>query len=134
MRILLIEDDDASAKSIELMLSDHGFTSERSPLGEEGLEIAKLYDYDLIILDLMLPDLDGYEVVRRLRSAKIQTPVLMLSGLSEPDHKIKGFQLGADDYLTKPFYSKEMIARVQRRFADLKKCPSRRLPGRPPSE
>jgi two-component system cell cycle response regulator CtrA len=82
-------------------------------LGEDGLEIGKLYDYDLIILDLMLPDMDGYEVLRRLRSARIQTPILILSGLSEPDQKVKGLGFGADDYLTKPFDKAELIARIQ---------------------
>jgi two-component system cell cycle response regulator CtrA len=81
-------------------------------LGEDGLEIGKLYDYDLIVLDILLPDIDGYEVLRRLRSAKVETPTLILSGLSEPDSKIKGFGIGADDYLTKPFERRELVARV----------------------
>ena len=79
-------------------------------LGEDGLEIGKLYDYDIIVLDLMLPDIDGYEVVRRLRAARVKTPILILSGLSESDHKIKGLGIGADDYLTKPFDKRELIA------------------------
>jgi two-component system cell cycle response regulator CtrA len=82
-------------------------------LGEDGLEIGKLYDYDIILLDLMLPDIDGYEVLRRLRSARVNTPILILSGLSELDNKIKGLGFGADDYLTKPFDKRELIARIQ---------------------
>jgi two-component system cell cycle response regulator CtrA len=82
-------------------------------MGEDGLEIGKLYDYDIIILDLMLPDMDGYEVLRRLRAARVKTPILILSGLSGLDDKIKGLGVGADDYLTKPFDKRELVARIQ---------------------
>jgi two-component system cell cycle response regulator CtrA len=112
MRVLLIEDDTSIAKSIELMLKAEGFVVDATDLGEDGLEIGKLYDYDIIILDLMLPDIDGYEVLRRLRAARVATPVLILSGLSETDQKIKGLSTGADDYLTKPFDKRELIARI----------------------
>jgi len=113
MRILLIEDDSATAQSIQLMLKSEGYICDTTDLGEDGLEIGKLYDYDIMILDLMLPDIDGYEVVRRLREARVETPILILSGLNEPDNKIKGLGVGADDYLTKPFDKRELIARVQ---------------------
>ncbi len=112
MRILLVEDDSSTAKSIELMLKTESFVVDSTDLGEDGLEIGKLYDYDLIILDLMLPDIDGYEVLRRLRSARVTTPVLILSALTEPDSKVKGLGFGADDYLTKPFDKAELIARI----------------------
>ena len=112
MRVLLIEDDTSTAKSIELMLKSEGFVVDATDLGEDGLEIGKLYDYDIIILDLMLPDIDGFEVLRRLRAARVATPVLILSGLSETDQKIKGLSTGADDYLTKPFDKRELIARI----------------------
>ena len=112
MRVLLIEDDSSTAKSIELMLKAESFVVDSTDLGEDGLEIGKLYDYDLMILDLMLPDMDGYEVLRRLRSARVTTPVLILSGLTEPDSKVKGLGFGADDYLTKPFDKAELIARI----------------------
>ena len=113
MRILLIEDDSATAQSIQLMLKSEGYICDTTDLGEDGLEIGKLYDYDIVILDLMLPDIDGYEVVRRLREARVETPIMLLSGLSEAENKIKGLGIGADDYLTKPFDKRELIARVQ---------------------
>ncbi len=113
MRILLVEDDSAMAKAIVMVLTSEGFVCDTTDLGEDGLEIGKLYDYDLIILDLMLPDIDGYEVLRRLRAAKIHTPILILSGLREPDDKIKGLGVGADDYLTKPFDRRELVARIR---------------------
>ena len=112
MRVLLVEDDSATAKSIELMLKSEGFVVDCTDLGEDGLEIGKLYDYDIMLLDLMLPDIDGYEVLRRLRAARINTPVLILSGLADSDKKIKGLGFGADDYLTKPFDKGELIARI----------------------
>ena len=113
MRVLLVEDDSATAKSIELMLRSGGFVVDTSELGEDGIEVGKLYDYDIILLDLMLPDIDGYEVLKRLRAQKVTTPILILSGLSEMDNKIKGLGFGADDYLTKPFDRRELLARIQ---------------------
>jgi two-component system cell cycle response regulator CtrA len=113
MRVLLVEDDKATASTIELMLKAGGYVCDVTDLGEDGLEIGKIYDYDIIILDLVLPDIDGYEVLRRLRAARIDTPTLILSGLNEPDSKIKGLGVGADDYLTKPFDRGELMARLQ---------------------
>jgi two-component system cell cycle response regulator CtrA len=113
MRVLLVEDDTSVARSIDLMLKSEGFVVDVTDLGEDGLEIGKLYDYDIILLDLMLPDMDGYEVLRRLRAGRVQTPILILSGLTELDAKIKGLGFGADDYLTKPFDKRELIARIQ---------------------
>ena len=112
MRILLIEDDPSTAESIELMLKKADLNTYVTDSGEEGVELAKLYDYDLIILDLSLPDIDGYEVLRKLRMAKIETPTLILSGFDAADNKIKGFGCGADDYLTKPFNREELVARI----------------------
>ena len=112
MRVLIVEDDSATARQIEIVLSKEAFICDTTDLGEDGLEIGKLYDYDIIILDLMLPGIAGYEVLRRLRSGRIDTPILILSGLDEADSKVKGFGIGADDYLTKPFARRELVARV----------------------
>lgn len=112
MRVLLVEDDKAISDSIQLMLKTENFVVDCTELGEDGLEIGKIYDYDIIILDLMLPDIDGYEVLRRLRDARVETPILILSGLGELENKVKGLGFGADDYLTKPFHKQELIARV----------------------
>ncbi len=112
MRVLLIEDDPSTSRSIEMMLAKANLNVYATDLGEEGGDLAKLYDYDLILLDLNLPDMSGYEVLRNLRVSKIDTPILILSGLSEADDKIKGFGFGADDYLTKPFNRDELIARI----------------------
>ncbi len=113
MRVLLVEDDPATAQGIEMMLRSESYVCDVTDMGEDGLEIGKLYDYDIVVLDLMLPDMDGYEVLRRLRAARVKTPVLILSGLNGLDYKIKGLGVGADDYLTKPFDRRELIARIQ---------------------
>ena len=113
MRVLLVEDDTATAQGIEMMLRSEGYVCDATDMGEDGLEIGKLYDYDIIILDLMLPDIDGYEVLRRLRAARVQTPILIRSGLNGLDDKLKGLGVGADDYLTKPFDKRELVARIQ---------------------
>ncbi len=113
MRVLLVEDDASTAKSIELMLKSEGYIIDITDLGEDGIDLGKLYDYDIIILDLMLPDMDGYDVLKHLRDSKVETPILILSGLTELDNKIKGLGYGADDYLTKPFDKRELIARIQ---------------------
>ncbi len=113
MRILLVEDDQSTAQAITAMLKKEEWVVDATDLGEDGLDLGKVYEYDLIILDLMLPDMDGMDVIRQLRNAKITTPVLILSGLTQPDKKVQGFGLGADDYLTKPFNRDELVARVQ---------------------
>ena len=114
MRILLVEDDTAAASAITAMLRVENHVVDTTELGEDGIEIGKLYDYDIIILDLMLPDIDGHEVLRRLRAAKVRTPILILSGLGlkGPDIKVKGLGSGADDFLTKPFDRRELMARI----------------------
>ena len=112
MRVLLVEDDPTTQQSIQMMLETASMVVDATDMGEDGLEIGKLYDYDIIILDLMLPDIDGMEVLRRLRDARVVTPVLILSGLTESENKVKGLAGGADDYLTKPFNKSELIARI----------------------
>ncbi len=112
MRILLIEDDPTTSKSIELMLTHANLNVYCTELGEEGIDLAKLYDYDLILLDLNLPDMNGHDVLKQMRMAKVETPILILSGSDDTDNKIKGFGFGADDYLTKPFHREELVARI----------------------
>jgi two-component system, cell cycle response regulator CtrA len=112
MRVLLIEDDSATAQSIELMLKSEGFNVYSTDLGEEGVDLGKIYDYDLILLDLSLPDMSGLEVLRQLRVGKINTPIMILSGSSEIETKVKTLGGGADDYMTKPFHKEELIARI----------------------
>ena len=112
MRVLPFEDDPITSKSNELMLAHANLNVYATDLGEEGIDLAKLYDYDLILLDLDLPDMNGHEVLRQLRLSRIQTPILILSGSDDTDSKIKGFGFGADDYLTKPFHREELVARI----------------------
>ena len=113
MRVLLVEDDLTAARGISLMLRSDGAVVDQTDTGEEALELARHYDYDAVVLDLMLPDMEGYEVVRRLRAARVDTPVLILSGLSRPQAKVKGLSMGADDFITKPFDKSELLARIQ---------------------
>ena len=112
MRVLLIEDDSATAQSIELMLKSEGFNVYTTDLGEEGVDLGKLYDYDIILLDLNLPDMSGYQVLKTLRVAKVGTPILILSGLAGIENKVRGLGFGADDYMTKPFHKDELVARI----------------------
>lgn len=113
MRALLVEDDLMAAKGISLMLRSGGAVVDEVDSGGEALELVRRYDYDIIVLDLMLPDMEGYDVVRRMRAALIDIPVLILSGLSRPQAKVKGFVAGADDFITKPFDKAELLARIQ---------------------
>ena len=112
MRVLLIEDDSATAQSIELMLKSESFNVYTTDLGEEGVDLGKLYDYDIILLDLNLPDMSGFEVLRSLRVSKVKTPILILSGLAGIEDKVRGLGFGADDYMTKPFHKDELVARI----------------------
>ena len=112
MRVLLVEDDPTTSKSIEMMLTHANLNVYTTDLGEEEIDLAKLYDYDLILLDLGLPDMNGHEVLRQLRLARIDTPILILSGADDTENKLKGFGFGADDYLTKPFHREELVARI----------------------
>jgi two-component system cell cycle response regulator CtrA len=113
MRILLVEDDPSTAQAVSAMLKKSDWVVDTADMGEDGLDLGKVYEYDLIIVDLMLPDMDGMDVIRQLRNAKVVTPVLILSGLTQTEKKIQGFGIGVDDYLTKPFNRDELLARVQ---------------------
>ncbi len=113
MRVLLVEDDPTTSNSTEMTLTYANLNVYATDLGEEGIDLAKLYDYDLILLDLNLPDMNGHEVLRQLRLSKIETPILILSGDDNTESKIKGFGFGADDYMTKPFHREELVARIQ---------------------
>ena len=112
MHILLIEDDRATAQSIELMLKYESFNVYTTDLGEDGVDLGKLYDYDIILLDLNLPDMSGFQVLRSLRVAKVKTPILILSGLTGIEDKVSALGFGADDYMTKPFHKDELVARI----------------------
>jgi two-component system cell cycle response regulator CtrA len=112
MRVLLVEDDPTTSRSIELMLTHANLNVYCTDLGEDGIDLAKLYDYDLILLDLNLPDMSGHEVLRQLRLSRVETPILILTGSDDTENKIKSFGFGADDYLTKPFHREELVARI----------------------
>lgn len=112
MRVLLVEDDPTTSRSIELMLTHANLNVYCTDLGEDGIDLAKLYDYDLILLDLNLPDMSGHEVLRQLRLSRVETPILILTGADDTESKIKSFGFGADDYLTKPFHREELVARI----------------------
>ena len=112
VRILLIEDDAAVSRGIELILKREGFNVYSTELGEEGADLGKLYDYDLILLDLSLPDMNGLEVLRTLRNARVETPVMILTGSAEVETKVRSLGGGADDYVTKPFHHDELVARI----------------------
>jgi two-component system, cell cycle response regulator CtrA len=112
MRVLLIEDDSTTAQSIELMLKTESFNVYTTDLGGDGIDLGKVYDYDIILLDLNLPDMSGFEVLRSLRVSKVKTPILILSGLAGIEDKVSGLGYGADDYMTKPFHKDELVARI----------------------
>jgi len=115
MRVLLIEDDCAVSESIALILRADGLCVDIADCGEDGILLARHYDYDVIALDLGLPDMSGFEVVRSLRRAKVATPVIVLSGSANVEDKIDALKAGADDYLTKPFSCEELTARLRDR-------------------
>jgi DNA-binding response OmpR family regulator len=114
--ILLVEDDDDIADLLELHLSDEGHRVEVVDDGDAGLERALSGEHDLIILDIMLPGTDGFDICRRLRQDKCPTPILMVTAKTEEVDKVLGLELGADDYITKPFSIREVLARVKALF------------------
>ena len=122
MRVLLIEDDPVTSRSIALMLGHANFNVYTTDLGEEGIDLAKLYDYDLILLDLVLPDINGHDVLRQLRVARIDTPILKLSGETDTENKMRGFGSDADDYLTKPVSPRGIDRTHSRHHSALKRA------------
>lgn len=112
MRILTIEDDPLISQRISAACIDEGFVCHCAETGTDGLEMLRYYDYDAVILDLVLPDISGVEILERTRAIKNSTPILVLSGISGTDDKVKCLSQGADDYLTKPFSRIELMARI----------------------
>jgi two-component system cell cycle response regulator CtrA len=113
MRVLLVEEDLIAARGIALMLKAAGAVVDQTDSGEDALELLRHYEYDIVLLDLALPDIEGFEVVRRMRIARNDTPVLVLSGLTMPQARVKALSLGADDFITKPYDKAELLARMQ---------------------
>lgn len=113
MRILIIEDNPKMAGAIQRGLREHGYAAEVCHSGFDGEDLAAIESFDLILLDLMLPDRDGVDVCRNLRRRCVDTPILMLTALSGTEDKVSGLDAGADDYLTKPFEFEELLARIR---------------------
>lgn len=113
MNILLVEDETRVADFIRRGLAAEGWSVDHAPDGEEALEHAATNSYDVILLDLMLPGIQGQDVCRKLRARKSKTPILMLTALDSPEEKVEGLTIGADDYLAKPFDFDELVARVE---------------------
>lgn len=112
MRILYVEDDPTAQEYIARGLTEHGYTVDVASDGRSGFDLALSHSHGLVILDVMLPGMDGFELVRALRSAEVETPVLFLSARDEVSDRVRGLNLGGDDYLTKPFAFNELLARV----------------------
>jgi len=113
MKFLLIEDEKKIARNIKEKLECEHYLVDWADDGNRGLEMALMEEYDLILLDIMLPGMDGFTILKQLRNSKIESPVLLLTARSEVDDKVKGLDLGADDYLTKPFSLAELLARIR---------------------
>jgi two-component system, cell cycle response regulator CtrA len=113
MRVLLIDDDLTVSRGLTLVLRTAGAVVDPVETGEEGLELIRRYDYDIVVLELTLADMEGYEVVRRMRAGRISTPVLVLTAMARPEARVKALSAGADDVLCKPFDRAELLARMQ---------------------
>ena len=113
MRVLLVEDDMTAARGITMVMKSGSAVVDHADTGEEALELLRHYDYDVVILDLVLSDMEGFEVLRRMRGARNNTPVMVLSGLARPEARVKALGMGADDVLSKPFDRAELLARIQ---------------------
>ena len=119
MRILIAAADILTAASTEVILAEENLICDTTDLGEDGLQMATVYNYDLILLDLMAADIEGYKMLQRLRAARVHTPILILSARGELDQKVKFLRFGADDFLTKPFDGRELVARI---LAIVRRC------------
>lgn len=113
MRVLLVEEDLIAARGITLMLKAAGAVVDQTDSGEDALELLRHYEYDIVLLDLTLPDIEGFEVVRRIRIARNDTPVVILSSIALAQARVKALSLGADDFITKPYDKAELLARMQ---------------------
>ncbi len=113
MKILIVEDENRLAEALSQIMKESKYQSDIASNGVDGLDMALLGDYDVIVLDVMLPGMDGFEIVRKLRAAKKQTPVLMLTARDDVHDKVRGLDKGADDYMTKPFVPEELLARIR---------------------
>ena len=113
MRILLAEDERSMSRALTAILTKNNYSVDAVYDGQDALDYIKSGDYDLAILDVMMPKLDGFEVLKQIRADGIQIPVMMLTAKSQVDDKVEGLDLGANDYLTKPFDSKELLARLR---------------------
>jgi two-component system OmpR family response regulator len=113
MRVMIVEDDPAMAAALARGLGAEGIASEVTESGHEALALAREADFDAVVLDVMLPDLDGFEACRRLRASRVWTPVIMLTARDAVEDRVRGLDAGADDYLTKPFSLAELVARLR---------------------
>jgi two-component system, cell cycle response regulator CtrA len=113
VRVLLIEDDTATAQSVEFALAADGMQVRITDLGQEGIDLGRINEHDIILLSVNLPDMCGFDTLRALRAAKVATPIMMVTGLGGAEAEARGFGLGADDYLIKPFHKDELVARIR---------------------
>jgi DNA-binding response OmpR family regulator len=113
LKLLIVEDEARMAELLRKGLTEEGHTTTCASDGAEGLDLAKAYEFDVIILDVMMPKLSGYELAKRLRAEKVRTPILMLTARDSVPDVVRGLDLGADDYMTKPFSFEELVARLR---------------------
>src|SRR5436190_5558035 len=112
MHVLLVEDNPVGARSIEMKLTAEGHNVFTTDLGEDAIELAELYDYDVVLLDLDLTDMNGLEALRAIRLKKITTPAIILTATGDVETRVKALSAGADDFITKPFHKAELAARI----------------------
>jgi DNA-binding response OmpR family regulator len=113
MRVLIVEDDENLALTVKSGLEENGYAVDLTANGQDGVEMASIYSFDVIILDIMLPDIDGFMVCKTIRSIGIKTPILILTARYREDDRVRGLDFGADDYLVKPFSYPELYARIR---------------------